>query len=106
MLKHRRSDRARNGVKGLSLPDSTQKDDGGPAFPLEAKTNRTRDAQGMSLRDYFAGQALIGQTIARGQLAAAAVNSNITGYQPPSHVDVAKAAYAIADAMIAEMRRG
>lgn len=32
--------------------------DGGPAFPLEAKTNHLADAQGMSLRDYFAGQAL------------------------------------------------
>ena len=30
--------------------------DGGPAFPVEA----TQRYEGMSLRDYFAGQALVG----------------------------------------------
>ena len=34
-------------------------DDGGPAFPL-AVTEETIDHLGMSLRDYFAGQALAG----------------------------------------------
>lgn len=30
--------------------------DGGPAFPLEARTNHLVDTNGMSLRDYFAGK--------------------------------------------------
>lgn len=38
--------------------------DGGPAFPLAASTGDPRDGvyctSGMSLRDYFAGQALAG----------------------------------------------
>jgi hypothetical protein len=34
------------------------KDDGGPAFPIE--TTATPYAPGMSLRDWFAGQALAG----------------------------------------------
>jgi len=43
--------------------------DGGPAFPCEARHTESRDGKwvdrwipegGMSLRDYFAGQALVG----------------------------------------------
>ncbi len=37
-----------------------QPKDGGPAFPIE--TTATPYAPGMSLRDWFAGQALIGAT--------------------------------------------
>lgn len=70
--------------------------DGGPAFPHE-KYQRNNEGQwgafasgGMSLRDYFAGQALIG-------LCANAEYSN------PWHVDFnpSLVAYSIADAMLA-----
>lgn len=41
-------------------------DDGGPAFPVESFTTKhgmfIRGADGMSLRDWFAGQALAGIT--------------------------------------------
>jgi hypothetical protein len=40
-----------------------QMNDGGPAFPL-AVTNDTLDYHGMSLRDWFAGQALAGMLAA------------------------------------------
>ena len=36
-------------------------DDGGPAFPMQVKlANGTDNYRGMSLRDWFAGQALAG----------------------------------------------
>jgi len=34
--------------------------DGGPAFPLPMGSETTEGNQGMSLRDWFAGQALVG----------------------------------------------
>ena len=64
--------------------------DGGPAFPIGS--GDVRDPMGMSLRDYFAGQAL--------------ANMNIT-VQPPSpyrteeyRKQVADLCYQYADAMI------
>ncbi len=37
------------------------KENGGPAFPQnDAVVNRINNLDGMSLRDYFAGQALVG----------------------------------------------
>ena len=71
------------------------KDDGGPAFPCEqghipsGTWNQTFEA-GMSLRDYFAGQAL----------AAIATNPRL------GSKDLAGGAYLIADAMLAERARG
>jgi hypothetical protein len=57
-------------------------DDGGPAFPGEMTTNWT---QGMSLRDWIAGQALAG----------------IFATNPQSSDDIlAGVAYAVADVMI------
>ena len=67
--------------------------DGGPAFPLEKAHDINGDyyypAQhvGMSLRDYFAGQALSGML---------AHYSNISDYQ---HV-IAQLAFVVADAML------
>lgn len=40
-------------------------DDGGPAFPLPASPTQPRES-GMSLRDWFAGQALAGDLAAMG----------------------------------------
>jgi hypothetical protein len=64
--------------------------DGGPAFPDHALPHRHN---GMSLRDYFAGQALtlIGRMIRVGS--------------PKDTPTVARMAYEIADAMIAEREK-
>jgi hypothetical protein len=59
-----------------------KKNDGGQAFP------RSSGLPGMSLRDWFAGQALTG-------FAANTVDDKYTA-------QLAKSAYAIADAMLAE----
>lgn len=56
-----------------------------PAFP-GPYPRLERDARGMSLRDYFAGQALIG----------------LLAYGAQACDDVASDAYAIADAMLDE----
>ena len=68
-------------------------DDGGPAFPVEYVADQ--GSEGMSLRDYFAGQSL-------GEL--------VSGLSyPVSDVDaeaVAKDAYKLADAMIREKEKG
>ena len=61
---------------------SAQQNDGGPAFPREYVTN---GVPGMSLRDWFAGQAM----------AAFIASSEMNGN------DTAETAYAFADAMIA-----
>lgn len=60
---------------------SEKPDDGGPAFPL---ADGTRDDEGgMSLRDYFAGQALI-------------------AYASSDEENAARNAYRCADAMLRE----
>lgn len=65
----------------------TKIDDGGPAFPLQEHGD-SRSVPGMTLRDWFAGQALQGQAH---RLAS-----------PWEHRDIlAKDCYDIADAMIA-----
>lgn len=60
------------------------KSDGGPAFPIEM--TGTPYAPGMSLRDWFAGQALAG------------IMTNPVGGE---QISVANKAYRIADAMLA-----
>jgi len=69
-------------------------DDGGPAFPRPG-TDCGPDNDGMSLRAYFAGQALGG--LARGFLQPADIVFNAVG--------VAEDCIKIADAMIAELNR-
>lgn len=74
--------------------------DGGPAFPVSPLSDRTDEMrygdEGMSLRDWFAGQAMKGF----------APRIYDAGYpQEPTVMEVAwatKAAYVIADAMLAE----
>jgi hypothetical protein len=64
--------------------------DGGPAFPfINEHTHPTTINHGMTLRDYFAGQAL----------AAVLVSSN---YREASTKDVVERAYWFADAMLDE----
>ena len=67
-----------------------KKDNGGPAFPCEHEGYGGSSARssGMSLRDYFAGQALCGMF------------ANTSEDFVISHRELASAAYATADAMI------
>lgn len=68
------------------------KQDGGPAFPLGWRPTADgyeRGDCGMSLRDWFAGQALAGFGGANG------ITRDSSGF-------IAEAAYTIADAMLAE----
>lgn len=67
----------------------SEKDDGGPAFPLPctAEGNAANVPAGMSLRDWFAGNALLATA----------------GYRETADMnDIAVQAYAIADAMLTE----
>jgi len=67
---------------------SDKKDNSGPAFPITAG-NQVYN-QGMSLRDWFAGQALVGAT----QIA------------DNDHDAMAREAYRYADAMLAARKGG
>ena len=73
------------------------KDDGGPAFPrpmYESEQYSDVGEEGMSLRDYFAGQALAG------------ITASLAGPREGNRrKDYAVAAYRYADAMIAERAR-
>ena len=67
--------------------------DGGPAFPIRASFGPNPDAAhfagfGMSLRDWFAGQVMVGLTSA--------------GAWRGAYTKVARAAYELADAMLEE----
>jgi hypothetical protein len=77
----------------------TNIDDGGPAFPIAVSTGDPRDGvysrDGMSLRDYFAGQALIDIRI-RTHIAKA--SGHIVSDCSPK--DMATEAYIIADEMM------
>ena len=71
------------------------RNDGGPAFPACNEAN-VNDTMGMTLRDYFAGQALLG-------IAATQVDDDLTIAQ---NAEVAANwAYCFADAMINERKR-
>lgn len=75
------------------------KNDGGPAFPVAAGPrdgygNPSNPPQrGMTLRDYFAGQCIV-----------AAMNT-LTYDEGHNFPTIARSAYALADAMIAERAR-
>ena len=86
------------------------KDGGGPAFPTEPKlTAWAEDGMnyeemvqdsGMTLRQWYAGQALVGVQLAQ-------INGALTGSGSKflEESDTARAAFQIADAMIAESRK-
>lgn len=75
------------------MTDSKQIDDGGYAFPCGPDDKAGWSAEfGMSLRDWFAGQAL--------------AESTRDIWANHKYDDVAKRAYAIADAMIAARKAG
>lgn len=64
--------------------------DGGPAFPCETFGHDAGIKPGMSLRDWFAGQALVGIISASQNVGVSAIPA------------VAGAAYKVADAMLDE----
>lgn len=66
---------------------STSINDGGPAFPSERVNEYSTPKRGMSLRDWFAGQALAGLL----------ADSNAKGTKS----EYVKDAYGIADTMLA-----
>lgn len=75
-----------------------KKHNGGPAFPLAGSETENGDIQnypefGMSLRDWFAGQALAGQALKR-------ADEWWADYEL-----AAKRCYKIADAMLAEREK-
>jgi hypothetical protein len=82
--------------------------DGGPAFPRPASIGNDYvtgesgvvvDPQmGMSLRDWFAGQAL-------GHLLQPVIAAMHQGHPAPSSADVAKICYQLADAMLKARRQ-
>ena len=69
--------------------------DGGPAFPVPDDANVNGQA-GMTLRDWFAGQALAGVWAGR--------ESDFANITAPTATDLAVASYKIADAML-EVRK-
>lgn len=75
------------------------KNTGGAAFPLSRESSMSKNYEGMTLRDYFAGQALQG-IIASGIFVDP--DGLFTGNAAPV---MAEAAYLLADAMIAERER-
>lgn len=62
------------------------RDNGGPAFPVDTGTSYSR---GMSLRDWFAGQAM-----------AALISGGLSGGNFIEWGDAARGAYIAADAML------
>lgn len=69
------------------------KNDGGPAYPISLPGWGDNGATGMSLRDYFAGQAM-----SQGMAVLTASSHNLNEYQISQ---LAKTAYLAADAMLA-----
>ncbi len=74
----------------------TKKDDGGPAFPNSGGSDSVLYASyGMFLRDWFAGQALSAMGVSLSE-----------GLAPGAYpIQAARAAYNIADAMLAERKK-
>lgn len=77
----------------MSEPNVNTPNNGGPAFPRPA-TDQLPGQVGMTLRDWFAGQAVAGLV----QFADAP-----TRLQP---AEMAEAAYRIADALLAQRKKG
>ncbi len=76
---------------------------GGAAFPSPANVNPEGSNGGMSLRDWFAGQALAG-TLANPTMMTAIAKAS--GDYAEAHKRVAESAYESADAMIVEREKG
>jgi len=91
--------------------------DGGPAFPHVAELSgdfgsggivtRQLTGNGMSMRDYFAGQALAGMLARELPANSCELVGDPLDFDKPSHLRaIADDAYAVADAMLAERAKG
>lgn len=78
---------------------STERNNGGPAFPVHPEANPDGYSGGMSLRDWLAGQALTG--ILAGGFANTIPHDDVNGGG-----DTAFFAYQYADAMLAARKKG
>lgn len=81
-----------------------KREDGGAAFPHPGSLNEYGSVavfteRGMSLRDWFAGQA-VAAILANGDISAIASRLNVS--RADFHASVTRTAYEIADAMLAE----
>lgn len=77
--------------------------DGGPAFPTEHAAHLV-DREGMSLRDYFAGQAMVALGPLMPTLAALQIDAGMSDNRIIAdrvHTQVATASYRLADALLA-----
>lgn len=74
------------------------KPDGGPAFPMPASDGFHEQQSGMSLRDWFAGQAMRG-CLANPDISKSAARCKVTTAE--FRADISRAAYLMADEMIA-----
>lgn len=73
--------------------------DGGPAFPMHERDDALR---GMSLRDYFAGQALAGMCVGVSGM----LDGKFSPYaKGPCDSGIAARCVAVADALIAELEK-
>lgn len=72
-----------------------ERKDGGPAFP-QVETEKSYSHEGMSLRDWFAGQALVGHLANNG----ATSDMILVGA-----IGIAESCFKIADAMLQEKRK-
>ena len=83
--------------QGEEIIMSTKINDGGPAFPTQHMANAST-VNGMTLRDWFAGQALAGMLV-NGFMPTQAFQNFSDSQGVP--YDYTKGAYDIADAMLA-----
>ena len=82
--------------------------DGEPAYPVVLQYFEdfpARPAKGMSLRDYFAGQALIGLLGMHG-INPNDPNRSTEPVYVSRHLEAVRHAYSLADAMLRERERG
>lgn len=77
----------------------TEPKDGGPAFPIPAEPGFPTDV-GMSLRDWFAGQALAGMYSCGERMLLAMAADGKSKEEKDSEATFARVAYVMADAML------
>lgn len=80
------------------------KPDGGPAFPMWTEDMPVEGSPGMTLRDWFAGQALAGWLASFDKEVSESYNGEPRAWNQHQQ-EVARACYGYADAMLRERDR-